>query len=72
MKRSKKIFAGMVVVFVMVMLYVSYDISRRTTSPGSKGQLMERIKDQYDVEDDLKNPVVDSVHSDSTAGKISQ
>lgn len=70
MKRSKKIFTGMAVVFVLIMLYVSYDISQRTTSPGSKGQLMERIKDRYDGEDDLKNPVLDSVQTDSTAGRI--
>jgi hypothetical protein len=68
MKRSKKVFAGMAIVFVLILVYVSYDISRRTTSPGSKGQLMERIKDKYDA-GTLRNPVPDSIDKDSTAGR---
>jgi hypothetical protein len=47
MTRGKKIFAGMAVVFVVGIAWVSYDISRRTTFPGSKPQLRERIKDTY-------------------------
>ncbi|MBT1686994.1 hypothetical protein [Dawidia soli] len=47
MTRSKKIFAGMAVVFVAGIAWVSYDISRRTTFPGSKPQLQERIRDTY-------------------------
>jgi hypothetical protein len=49
----------------MVLVYVSYDISRRTTSPGSKGQLMKRLRDRYD--DTPKNPVGDSLAIDSAA-----
>lgn len=55
----------MAVVFFMVLVYVSYDISRRTTSPGSKGQLMKRLRDRYD--DTPKNPVGDSLAIDSAA-----
>ncbi|MBT1711811.1 hypothetical protein KK062_26455 [Fulvivirgaceae bacterium PWU5] len=47
MTRSKKIFAGMAIVFVLGIAWISYDISRRTTFPGSKPQLQERIKDTY-------------------------
>jgi hypothetical protein len=47
MTRGKKIFAGMAIVFVVGMVWISYDISRRTTFPGSKPQLRERIKDTY-------------------------
>lgn len=47
MTRGKKIFAGMAVVFVVGIAWISYDISRRTTFPGSKPQLRERIKDTY-------------------------
>ena len=55
----------MAVVFIFILGWVSYDISQRTTSPGSKGQLMERIKKRYD--EPLKNPGADTVALDSTA-----
>jgi hypothetical protein len=58
---SKKIFAGGCVLFVILLSYASYDISRRTTFPGSKSQLKERIKKNY-----LKS---DSASVDSTALK---
>jgi hypothetical protein len=57
MTRSKKMFAGLAVVFVVLLLYASYDISQRTTFPGSKPQLKERIEDRF-----LKK---DSVQGDS-------
>lgn len=44
--------------FVVVLAYISYDISSRTTFPGSKSQLKERIKKQFQVPD--------STQSDST------
>jgi hypothetical protein len=58
MTRSKKVFMGICVVFIVLLVYASYDISRRTTFPGSRPQLKERIEDTY-----LK---ADSVKSDST------
>jgi hypothetical protein len=45
--KSKRIFAIAALVFFILLLYASYDISRRTTFPGSKGQLKERIKKSY-------------------------
>jgi hypothetical protein len=44
MTRSKKIFAVFGVVFVILLAYASYDIATRTTFPGSKPQLKERIQ----------------------------
>jgi hypothetical protein len=43
MQKNKKIFLFLFVVFMLIILYVSYDISSRTTFPGSKGNLKERI-----------------------------
>jgi hypothetical protein len=47
MTRSKKIFVGAAVLFFFLLVIVSYDISRRTTFPGSKSQLKQRLKQQY-------------------------
>lgn len=44
MTRSKKIFAVFGIVFVILLAYASYDIASRTTFPGSKPQLKERIE----------------------------
>jgi hypothetical protein len=53
MTRSKKIFFGFMVLFVIFIAVVSYDISRRTTFPGSKSQLKERLKEKYLPTDSL-------------------
>jgi hypothetical protein len=50
MKRSK-VFLGLVILFVVVMGFFSYDISRKTTFPGSKSQLKERIMKQLSKND---------------------
>lgn len=47
MTRTKKIFAAFAAVFVILLAYASYDISSRTTFPGSKPQLKERLKKNY-------------------------
>jgi hypothetical protein len=47
MNRSKKIFIAVAIVFVLLLLYASYDIGSRTTFPGSKPQLQERLKKNY-------------------------
>lgn len=47
MSRSKKAFVAIAVVFLILLAYASYDISSRTTFPGSKSQLKERLKKQY-------------------------
>lgn len=36
MKRSKKIFLAVSLIFIVVVLLVAYDISQRTTFPGQK------------------------------------
>ncbi len=47
MTRSKKIFLSLAVIFFVLLLYASYDISTRTTFPGSKPKLKERIEEQF-------------------------
>jgi len=61
MTRSKKVFAGLAVVFMAALFYASYDISTRTTFPGSKPQLKERLEGKY-----LKK---DTVSADSLVQK---
>ncbi len=58
-KNSRKLFIFFVIVFVVLLAYASYDISQRTTFPGSKPQLKERINSEI-----LEN-VPDSVTLDS-------
>lgn len=43
MKKSKKLFLVLAGLFILVILYISYDIASKTTYPGSKGNLKERI-----------------------------
>jgi uncharacterized protein YneF (UPF0154 family) len=43
MKRSKKIFLLLAALFLLIMMFIGYDISRRTTWPGAKKNLQERI-----------------------------
>lgn len=62
MTRSKKIFLSAAVAFFVLLFYASYDISTRTTFPGSKPQLKERIEKTY-----LKK---DSIASDSAKGIV--
>ena len=64
MSRSKKVFLGFAVVFFMMLIYLSYDISSRTTFPGSKAQMKERIIKQYQKKSAL-SPGPDSVINDS-------
>lgn len=58
MKKSKKLFLLIVILFIIGLGFASYDIARRTTFPGSKGQLKERIKKQFFEKDTVnrKNP----------------
>lgn len=55
MSRSKKVFVAVMVIFFGLLAYASFDISRRTTFPGSKPQLQERIKDVYMKPDSVEN-----------------
>jgi hypothetical protein len=43
MKTSKKIFLFLSLLFFLGLMFVGYDISRRTTFPGSKKHLKESI-----------------------------
>jgi len=43
----------MALIFVILLAYVSYDISSRTSFPGSKSQLKERLKKNYFEADTL-------------------
>lgn len=51
MRRSKKLFLFIAIIFFALLIWASYDISTRTTFPGSKPQLKERIKDNYYIEE---------------------
>jgi hypothetical protein len=55
MNRSKKIFVVIAIAFIGLLAYASFDIGSRTTFPGSKPQLKERIKDQYVSPDSVAN-----------------
>jgi hypothetical protein len=48
MPRNKKIFLILFVIFMLLMCYIGYDISQRTTFPGSKGNLEKRIGDDLE------------------------
>jgi hypothetical protein len=61
MRTSKKIFLIVAVIFFALLIYASYDISSRTTFPGSKPQLKERIKDQFLTPDSVKRDTLTSV-----------
>lgn len=45
MSRSKKIFLVIAAFFLMIMILIGIDISSRTTWPGAKKNLKERITD---------------------------
>ena len=42
MRRSKKIFTAFAIAFFLLLAYVVYDISNRTTFPGSRSPEKER------------------------------
>jgi len=48
MKKSKKIFLLIVGLFLLAMIIIGYDISSKTTWPGAKKNLKERIEDKID------------------------
>ncbi|QOI98020.1 MAG: hypothetical protein HRU69_11235 [Flammeovirgaceae bacterium] len=51
MNLTRKLFILGFIVFIAALLYASYDIATRTTFPGSKPQLKERIKDKLNLKD---------------------
>ncbi len=62
MSRSKKIFAILSVLFLLLLFYASYDISRRTTFPGPKPQLKERLKKQFLKKDSTQKDSLKAIH----------
>ncbi len=60
MSRSKKVFLAFAAAFFLMIAYLSYDIGSRTTFPGSKPQLKERLMKQYQQKDTTGK---DSYHS---------
>lgn len=43
MNRSKKIFLVIAAIFLLIMIMIGWDISRRTTFPGSKKHVQEEL-----------------------------
>lgn len=55
MSNSKKIFLAFAILFFGIMIYIGYDISSKTTFPGSKSQLKKRIGDKLELNDTTKS-----------------
>ena len=47
MTTSKKVFLVVALLFILAVLWVSYDIARKTTFPGGQPQLKERIEKEF-------------------------
>lgn len=60
MKKSKKLFLILAIIFLGIIIYISIDIASRTTFPGSKSNLKERIAPRDTKESDPKNNSQDS------------
>jgi hypothetical protein len=65
--RSKKVFVGLAVLFAIFLAWASYDISRRTTFPGSKPQLKERLKKKLFDTDSIPDSTKSNSSSKSAA-----
>lgn len=61
MKKSKKVFIVFALLFFAIMVYIGYDISSRTTFPGSKPQLKERLMGDEQIETAGDTAKTDSV-----------
>jgi hypothetical protein len=62
MQKSKKIFLVLAVIFFALLIYASYDISSRTTFPGSKPQLKKRIEDQFLKSDSVEKDTLTTIN----------
>jgi hypothetical protein len=49
----------MAIIFLLLLLYASYDMGKRTTFPGSKPQLKTRLEKQFFKKDSSK---LDTIH----------
>ena len=54
MKRSKKIFLILAGIFMLILLLFAYDVSRRTTFPGSKPEATDLPNDTADTTKNTK------------------
>ena len=54
MSKSKRVFFFIAILFFIILLYASYDISNRTTFPHSNSQLKEGMKVKQLITDTLK------------------
>jgi len=54
MKKSKKLFVGIGILFIIGTIIVGYDISRKTSFPGSKKYLKESIAPSEEEQEELK------------------
>jgi hypothetical protein len=55
LKKQKLVFLVIAVLFLALLFYASYDIASRTTFPGSKSQLKERIDKKYLRKDSISS-----------------
>jgi hypothetical protein len=62
MSRSKKIFFVLAAVFAGLLIYASVDIASRTTFPGSKPQLKQRLMPDKKAFDTLKHDSLPTIH----------
>jgi hypothetical protein len=62
MTRSKKIFFILSLVFVILLVWASVDIASKTTFPGSKPQLKERINEKFFTTDTVKTDSISAIH----------
>ena len=60
MKKSKKIFVTIGVLFIVGTIIVGYDISNKTSFPGSKKYLKESIAPSKEEKVEVKNDTTDA------------
>jgi len=61
MKRSKKVFIVVGILFILGVLIVGYDISRKTSFPGSKKHFNDAIPKSKEIKKDTTDVTADSV-----------
>lgn len=52
----------MAIVFALLLAWATYDISSRTTFPGAKPQLKERLKTQFSAKDSVPKDTSKAIH----------
>ncbi|MDQ3393257.1 MAG: hypothetical protein M3512_03970 [Bacteroidota bacterium] len=49
MNKNKKIFIGFCILFFLILLYIGYDISRKTTFPGGRDKKDKLHEEKLDI-----------------------